>query len=194
MTGGIRFLFPPGDLDLGRVVVFLDPKGMALGAAEAASGADASVRIVSDGPRFSPPLVGVPWKRSVVLVNEGPVNHRLFAAALGRERAFELAPGGRSGPFRLPPVGPIRFFCSLHADETFVVFAGRTPYVAVIEGRERFSFDPVAPGRYMLSIWSERVEGPVREVLVDGYSRRREDVWIDPRLVRSSDAIARGPR
>lgn len=186
VTGDIRFLAPPGDLDLGRVIVYLKPRSPSA-RSSARTGEGAPVWIVSEGEAFAPPLAAVPWNRPVVLANEGPLNHRLFATDAGPGRAFELPPGTRSDPFRLPPVGPIRFFCSLHADETFVVFSERTAHVAVVEGRERFSFGPVEPGRYVLSIWSERVEGPVREILVDGYSRRLEPVWIDPRLVRPVD-------
>ena len=193
VSGDIRFLSPPGDLDLGRVVVYLEPRGPALRPTRAASGV-APIPVASEGETFAPPLVAVPWDRAVVLVNEGPVNHRLFATDLGATRSFELEPADRSAPFRLPPVGPIRFFCSLHASETFVVFSERTAHVAVVEGRERFSFGPVEPGRYVLSIWSERVQGPVREVLVDGYSHRIEPVWIDPRLVRPADVLANARR
>lgn len=190
VTGAIRFLAPPGDLDLGRVVVYLEPRSRASRTPDRHPGDDRPLRIVSEGEEFAPPLIAVPWNRAVVLANEGPVNHRLFATDLGSDRAFELAPGTRSDPFRLPPSGPIRFFCSLHADETFVVFSERTPHVAVVRARERFAFGPVEPGRYVLSIWSERVEGPVREILVDGYSRRLEPVWIDPRLVRPAHVAA----
>lgn len=190
VSGDIRFLSPPGDLDLGRVVVFLATRSRA----DRASSGGSPIPIVSEGQTFAPPLVAVPWNRPVVLANEGPVNHRLFATDLGVERSFRLGPGGRSDPFRLPPAGPIRFFCSLHAAETFVVFSARTAHVAVVEPRERFSFGPVAPGRYVLSIWSERVEGPVREVLVNGYTHRVEPVWIDPGLVRPADAAPRSRR
>ena len=194
VSGDIRFLSPPGDLDLGRVVVYLEPRTAGARAASRSAGDAAPILVASEGPAFAPPLAAVPWNRPIVLANEGPVNHRVFAADLGLERAIELVPGGRSASFRLPPVGPIRFFCSLHVDESFVLFSERTAHVAVIEGRQRFSFGPVAPGRYVLSIWSERVEGPVRDVLVDGYSRRLEPVWIDPQLVRPADALAKARR
>lgn len=190
VTGDIRFLAPPGDLDLGRVVVYLEPRSPASRTADRRPGDDPPLPIVSQGEEFAPPLVAVPWNRTVVLANEGPVNHRLFATDLGSDRAFELPPDTRSDPFHLPPAGPIRFFCSLHADETFVVFSERTAHVAVVRARERFAFGPVEPGRYVLSIWSERVQGPVREIVVDGYSRRLEPVWIDPRLVRPVDVAA----
>ncbi len=190
--GDIRSLSgSPEDLDLGRVVVYLDPQGATAAAAVRPEDGSPPIRVVSRGASFAPPLVAVPRGRRVVLGNDGPLNHRLFASDLGPGRAFELPPGGRSAPFRLPPIGPIRFYCSLHADETFILFAPPTPYVAVVERGERFSFGSVDPGRYTLSIWNERVEGPVRDVLVDGYSHRYEPIWIDPRLVRRADQAPR---
>ena len=50
---------------------------------------------------------------------------------------------------------------------------------------ELYEFEPIEPGRYTLTIWSEFADGPVRDIYVDGYTRKTEPVWIDPDLVRA---------
>lgn len=189
VTGHVRLLDrEEGDLDLGPIVVYLEPHDES---ARTTGPAADVVAIVTREPFFQQPLAAVPSNRLAMLVNEGPLNHRLFAADLGVERGFELPPGGRSPSFRLPPLGPIRFFCSLHAEETFIVFSRRASDMTVVETDQPYSLGPVEPGRYTLAIWSPRVEGPVREVIVDGYSRRVELIWIDPLLVRRIGAVSR---
>ncbi len=180
---------------LGPVVVYLRtaPGEASSGRSRetAAREGSAPIPIASWTEAFSPPLVAVPWGRTVTLANEGPLVHRLFSAAVGDGRAIDLPPGTRSAPLALPAAGPIRFFCALHAEESFVVFAARTPWVAVVRAPgEPFRFDGIPAGRYALGLWSEELEGPVRNVVVDGYSRLHEPVWLDPALVRTAD---RGP-
>lgn len=180
IAGDIRFIGgDPGDVDLGPVVVYLVPtveEGSASGEREPAV-------ITSRTPEFAPELAAVASGQKVVFANEGPLAHGLFSADMGNDR-IDLPAGTRSAPIAVPPRGPVRFFCALHADESFLVYSGRTAHVSVVRVGEPFAFDPIDPGRYRLEIWSEIVSGPVREVVADGYSRKIEPVWIDAGIVR----------
>ncbi len=183
LIGGVTLL---GDstraADLGPVVVLLDtPRGEA-SKPRAAHRADATVWVVSRSPAFEPPFTAVRTGQPVRFVNHGPVKHRLFSAELGAERTIELAPRGRSRTMRLPP-GAHRFFCSLHPSEGFVVFSSPTPYFTVAGRGGAYRLADVPAGRYTLSIWSEPVEGPVRDVTVPEAGVRRERIWIDPALI-----------
>lgn len=177
VTGDIRIL-GGARFDLGMAVVSLRPRD------RPASTPDASgvVRVRSESRAFEPPL-RVAWPRQPIeLVNGGPLVHRLFTPRLP-DRVFELAPGGRSERFVLVDRGPARFYCSLHAGETFLVLIEDAPWVAVLGSDGRYRFEPVPPGRYTLTLWSERVAGPIRQILVDGYSRIVEPIWLDPELI-----------
>lgn len=182
VVGDVRFLdSPEDDFDLGPVVVYLVPRGAARAARR--TGTRPPLIITSRTAAFDPDLVAVAFGRKIVFANEGPLSHTLFSADLAGPR-FKLPPGTRSRDIGLPRVGPIRFYCSLHSDETFLVFVGDAEHIAVVEGRTWYSLGPVEAGRYTLTLWSELVSGPIRDVMLDGYSRAVERVWIDPALVR----------
>ncbi|MDH3734815.1 MAG: hypothetical protein OEU54_14905, partial [Gemmatimonadota bacterium] len=119
VTGDVRFLeSSEGAVELGAVVIYLVPRF-----APAATGVEAPpVVVMSSSTEFAPELAAVARDQPVVLANEGPVSHGLFTADLAGTR-FDLPPGTRSSPVRLPPLGPLRFYCALHADETFVLYA-----------------------------------------------------------------------
>lgn len=180
VTGSVRFL-PRGaaPVDLGATVVYLRAESRSTDSRPASRG---TVRIVSATQRFAPPPTLVRPGQRVVLENRGGLMHRLFTAAL-RDTPLMVDPEGRSKPFSLGTRGAIRFYCSLHADETFVVFVEDAEHAALVsEGRE-YAFGPVAPGWYTLAIWSERLSGPVRMVYVDGYTRTHESIWLVAELI-----------
>ena len=180
VAGDIRFVGGPSDdVDLGPVVVHLVP----LSAGAAASPDLDPVPIRSGTPEFSPDLVAAARGQAVVFSNDGPLAHRLFSAEMGEAR-IDLPAGARSKPVRVPARGPVRFFCSLHSDETFLVYSSPADHVAVVRAGQSFAFQHVAPGRYRLEIWSDLVAGRVREFIADGYTHRTERVWIDTDIVR----------
>lgn len=180
VTGHIRLLErTEGGVELGPIVVSLIPRDGAL----APTRANAPIVVASTGQTFAPPLGAIPAGRAAVFANDGPLTHAIFSADLPEARV-DVPPGGRSAPVRIPPIGPVRFYCSLHSDETFVLYGG-AGRVAVVHAGERFSFAGVEGGRYTLAIWSELLSGPVREIVVDGLSHTVEPIWIDPDLVRS---------
>jgi len=177
--GDIRFAASGGPaLDLGPAVVYLRPrKGWSPGGDRAST-----ARIVSQTPEFAPELTVVRPGQEIVFVNDGPLVHRLFSPDV-RDLVLEIQPGSRSQRFSIRARGPARFFCSLHAAETFVVFAETATHVAVVSEDGRYRFTRVAAGRYTLGLWSERVAGPVRQVAVNGYTRTREPIWLFADLI-----------
>lgn len=185
VTGDIRLLErTEGGVELGPIVVSLIPRHGAL----APTRTDAPIVVASRGETFAPALAAIPAGRNAVFANDGPLAHAIFSADLPETRV-DVPPGGRSAPVRIPPIGPVRFYCSLHSDETFVLYGG-AGHIAVVRTGESFSFTGVEGGRYTLAIWSELVSGPVREIVVDGLSHAVEPIWIDPDLVRSRDGGA----
>lgn len=177
--GEVRFAARGGPaLDLGPAVVYLRPRGRPTPIDDEPS----TVRIVSSSPEFAPPLMVVHPAQGIVFVNEGPLVHRLFSPDV-QDASFELEPGGRSQRFWLRARGPTRFYCSLHAEEAFVVFVEDASNVAVVSEDGAYRFTGVAPGRYALEIWSERVAGRVRDVVVDGYTRTRQPIWLFANLI-----------
>ncbi|MCG8469051.1 MAG: hypothetical protein MJB57_12745 [Gemmatimonadetes bacterium] len=178
VSGDIRFARRGGPaVDIGETVVYLRRRGTAQG-----TRSSSTVRVTSETEEFAPPLTVARPRQGIVLANEGPLVHRIFTSEL-EDVAFELAPGARSDRFSVGGRGPVRFYCSLHSDETFVIYVEDAPHVAVLNDSLEFEFDGVEPGRYTLAIWSERVSGPIREVSVDGFTRLREPIWLFADLI-----------
>lgn len=185
VRGRILFLRDSAALpDLGTTVVLLQRRssGAASERPSRSTTAD-TIRLVSRSPRFQPPFRAIRTGQPVLFVNEGPLKHRVFSTDVAGS-TIEIEPESSAGPITLPPTGPIRFFCSLHPDETFIVFTARADHLALPDSAGGFHFPAVPSDRYTLSIWSEAVDGPVKEIVVSGAGTTETVVWIDPRLVR----------
>jgi hypothetical protein len=170
-------------VDLARIVVLLEPVD-GRGAARwkpVHSEAEPAV-IESRSSAFQPSFDAVRAGQPLMFSNHGPLRHRLFSTELGSRVRVELAPRRRSEPIRLP-AGAIRFFCSLHPDENFVVFSSPTDHFALPDHTGAYRFSTVPEGRYLLSIWSELVEGPVRQIVVTSSGVSRERIWINLDLI-----------
>ncbi len=140
-------------------------------------------QITSGGDRFDPSFTAIAGGDFVVFVNQGSVNHRLFSAHLGQEVQIPLSPTSASQPLRIDRTGEVRFFCSLHSDESFSVLVTSDVFSAVVDVDGRYYLGPVPDGTYRLSIWSPRLEGPVRTVEVVDGRPTVETIWLDPDLI-----------
>ncbi len=180
LSGELRVLLRPGaDTTLGPVVVTAEP--VLDGAHEDRTPERVLVRSTSD--RFDPPLTVVATGDSLVFVNDGSLSHRLFSADLGADLRIPVRPSASSTPFVVEHRGSVRFFCSLHPDESFDVLV--TPAAASdrLDDNGWYDIWPLADGRYRLSIWSRRVSGPVRIVEVSAGRLSIEPIWIDAGLL-----------
>ncbi|MGH7540700.1 MAG: hypothetical protein ACRELC_06860, partial [Gemmatimonadota bacterium] len=172
--------------DLGATVVLLDPvarEGNGTGPRPADGDEEGeSVVLESATVHFAPPFRAIRAGRPVRLVNAGPLAHRIFSADLD-DGALDLPPDSGSVSLSLPPNGPIRFYCSLHPDETFLIFSSPSDHFALPDSTGGFRFPAVPAGRYTLSIWSEAIAGPVRQIEVRAARTTRAIVWLDPGLI-----------
>jgi len=155
---GCAHLMPwgPGEVVLRRAgdapreaVVYLEAES---GSSGSTGGAVVDVR--SRGESFSPPLTAVQTGDRIRFVNEGAVAHRLFTAESSGRRERLVAAGGRAEPLPILRAGESRFYCSLHPDESFMVFASPSPWFTVLGPGERH-IGGIPRGRYRLTLWSE---------------------------------------
>jgi plastocyanin len=155
----------PGQVVLRRAapgpasVLYLEPEG---GSGGPAGGALVEIR--SRGPSFSAPLTVVQVGDRIRFVNEGGVAHRLFTADASGRRERLVAAGARAEPLVVSHAGENRFYCSLHPDESFVVFASPSPWFAVVTSAEERRIGGIPGGSYRLTLWSEagtRALGPL---------------------------------
>jgi plastocyanin len=111
--------------------------------------------VSSEGPGFAPPLQVVRPGSDVVFVNRGELAHRLFSADDRGRRERHLDPGGRSEPLPIARAGGQRFYCSLHPEESFSLFASPSDHFLVPDGRPVHRIEALPAGAYRLSWWSD---------------------------------------
>jgi plastocyanin len=132
-------------------VVFLEP-------VSADPGMRRGVRvteIANDGASFRPALTVVSAGDQVRFANRGGVAHRIFVIGQRGRRERLLEPGGRSAPLRIATAGEHRFYCSLHPDESFVVFAAPSRHFVVPDGGRSHHLEDIPTGEYRVGWWRE---------------------------------------
>ena len=186
VQGTLNVLAEPGvERSLGPVVVLLE---RIEGSNRLARG-NRVVRVTSTTDLFDPPFTAVGVGDTVVFVNEGKLQHRFFSpdleSDLGSSVVIPVASGAEYASVDFVAEGPKRIYCSLHPDEAFSIFVSGTPFYAVADTDGSYLIPDVPDGRYHLSIWSEAVSGPIRQVRIDAGEKSVENIWIDSkRLIR----------
>lgn len=115
----------------------------------------ASVEVVSEGTSFQAPITAIFAGDRVRFVNRGPLAHRIFTADPERRIERLVEPDGRSEPLPVMRAGENHFYCSLHPDESLVIFAAPTPFFLVLSGEPDQRIDRIPAGQYQLNEWSE---------------------------------------
>jgi hypothetical protein len=159
----------------GPVVVMLEP----IGSQRVRNRPVQQLTLTSSTQRFDPGFTAIAEGDFLVFVNDGPVSHRLFSAALGSDLQIPVSPAGSSPPQRIERKGELRFFCALHPDEDFSVLVTGDVFSAVVDSEGRFYIAPIPRGSYRLSIWSRQAEMPIRTLEVTGPSMK-ETISLDP--------------
>lgn len=162
--------------DLGPVVVYL-------GARESAPRRSKPLVLADDaagGDSLGHDLVVISHGEALRFASHSGVAHRLFAVRQDSRLEVAVPERGESPPVTFDEPGSIRFYCSLHQDETWDVFVSPSQHFARLDRRGTYRIDNVPPGDYELSIWSAAVDGGVRTVHVGVGVSALEPIWLDP--------------
>ena len=138
--------------DLGDAVLYLE------GAATPASTAKpVTVEIAITDKVYAPHVVVVPVGSTVRFPNHDPFNHNVFSVS--EPNSFDLGLYGRgetkSHTFEQP--GLVRIYCNVHPRMVAYVWVMANRYYAQPANDGSFVIDNVAPGRYRLHVWHERI-------------------------------------
>jgi plastocyanin len=144
--------------DLGAAVVYLEGTGPAA--------APAAFDITINDKVYRPRVVVVPVGSTVRFPNTDPFDHNVFSAS--EPNQFDLGLYGRgaakSHTFTSP--GLVRVYCNVHPKMVAYVVVTANRYYAQPGGDGSFTIDNVAPGRYRMHTWHERISAEIVKDLI----------------------------
>jgi plastocyanin len=138
----------PGD---SPVVVWLSPMDDAVGQARAIR----TYRMEQKNKQFVPHLLVVPVGSTVEFPNLDPFFHNVFSLFNGKRFDLGLYETGKSQAVKFSREGVSYIFCNIHPEMGGIILSLSTPYYA-ISSTGNVLLHGVAPGSYMLEVWSER--------------------------------------
>jgi plastocyanin len=148
--------------DAGPLVAYLEP----LGGAPAPSVPGAVPKIYQKDARFSPKFLAIAAGQTVAMPNDDAIYHNVFSYSTPNDFDLGLYPAGESRSVTFRHAGVVRTYCSIHESMSGTIFVAPTRYFAVIKASGDFEIRDVAPGRYKLTTWCERLPAVTREIQV----------------------------
>jgi plastocyanin len=149
--------------ELLNVLVYVD-SGPALQPAPRLRPARGVIRQADE--RFVPHVLPVVRGSTVAFPNDDRFFHNVFS--LSSAASFDLGryPEGDSKSVEFSEPGVVQVFCHIHSDMSAIVRVFDHPFFASPDRDGRFAIDGLAPGRYRVVVWHERLEPTVRRIRV----------------------------
>ena len=114
--------------------------------------------VISD-KTYVPRVLLVPAGSTVAFPNRDPFNHNVFSVSDSNTFDLGLFGRGEAKQTVLRHPGLVRIFCNVHPRMVAYAMVNRSPHAALAGSDGSFRLDGVAPGRYRLHLWHERVPG-----------------------------------
>jgi plastocyanin len=150
--------------EAGPMVAYLEP----LGDAPAPRPPATVPKVYQKDARFSPQFLAIAAGQSVAMPNDDAIYHNVFSYSTPNDFDLGLYPAGESRSVTFRHAGVVRTYCSIHESMSGTIFVAPTRYFAVLRPSGDFEIRDVAPGRYKLTTWCERLPSVSREVQVQG--------------------------
>lgn len=157
VTGTVKVA---GVRDSGNVIVFLDGGGPVAAPARHA---------VMDQKNlaFEPHVLPVAAGASVDFPNSDQVRHNVYSPATSVKR-FNLGtyPAGTIKTERFDQPGVVPLLCNVHSEMSGFILVVNTPYYTTTDKYGRFTLKDVAPGKYVLRTWHEKIKSAEQPIVV----------------------------
>jgi plastocyanin len=115
---------------------------------------------------FAPRVVVVPAGGKIDFLNSDRLLHNLHSTPSANPPFNRTQPKGRTITIAFEKPEIIRVTCDLHSWMRGWVVVAEHPYYALTGGAGEFEFNGLAPGRYTLKVWQERLGTVSKEVVV----------------------------
>jgi len=115
--------------------------------------------------QFLPHVIAITKGTSVRFLNSDPLPHNVFSP----EGKYNLGtwPQGKSRDHLFDKPGVYTQLCRVHPEMEGYVVVLDTPYFAVTDAAGKFEIKGVAPAKYKLHAWSEKLKAADQEVSVE---------------------------
>jgi len=135
-------------------------------------------KLAQQNKSFHPHILAVPVGSTIDFPNLDPIFHNVFS--LSRPAVFDLglyrAGASKSRTFAEPAT--YRVFCNIHPQMTAMILVLPTSLITQAEASGAYKLD-LAPGRYRITVWSERAHPASVEVSVSDASTAIPDLTLD---------------
>lgn len=164
VRGRVELSMPGLSLEsVGPVVVFLERLD-----AEPSDAEPAPATVAQINARFEPSFLVVERGQPVEMPNRDAIYHNVFSFSRPNDFDLGLYPAGTSRTVVFEHPGVVKAYCSIHENMNATIFVAPGKHVALLGPDGAFEFSGVAPGRYRLATWCEKLPGTSREITVDG--------------------------
>jgi plastocyanin len=128
--------------------------------------------------QFIPHVLAVVAGTTVSFLNSDPVAHNVFSP----EGKYNLGtwPMGQTRDHKFDKPGVYTQLCRVHPEMEGYIVVLDTPYFAVTDASGAYEIKGVAPGRYKVTAWSEKLKPWTQEVTVES----GKTATVDPALAR----------
>ena len=113
------------------------------------------------GRTFAPHLMAVPIGSTVEFPNFDDIYHNVFSRSKAHPFDLGIFKNATSREVTFDREGIVRVGCNLHANMSANIIVVKAPHYAVTDGKGRFRFKSLKPGKYRLEAWTERSAQPV---------------------------------
>lgn len=128
--------------------------------------------------QFIPHVLPIVGGTTVRFLNNDPEPHNVYSPE-GRYNLGTWGPGDVRD-HRFDRAGIYTQLCNIHPDMLAYIIVLETPYFDVTDSKGRFEIKKVAPGRYALVAWSEKLDTVSREIDVTAGQTLTVDVTFGP--------------
>jgi len=160
--------------DLGAAVIYLEGAGPAA--------APATLDITINDKVYRPRVVVVPFGSMVRFPNTDPFDHNVFSASEPNQFDLGLYGRGEAKGHTFTRPGLVRVYCNVHPKMVAYVVVTANRYYAQPGVDGSFKIENVAPGRYRMHVWHERISAEiVKDVSVAATGAGDLQVALDAR-------------
>jgi plastocyanin len=131
---------------------------------------------------FVPHVLAIPVGSKVDFPNADPIFHNVFSQStpdpfnLGMYRTGQW----RSHIFAQPAT--YLLFCKIHSQMAGLILVLPTSYITQTDSRDNYQLD-LPPGRFKVTVWTERTRPVSSEVLISNSSKNIPDINLGPLIV-----------